>query len=175
CFMSEWRTRPRKCTNSAAATNTYTTRNFGAKTAARTCAGSEIDDGGMGIRACSICEQAPRIVLLPVVRTFRRRPRRGRRGCAAQARMRRARALPRRGVGGGGELAVHEAADGEQLRPIDLTRQRVAAVIVDPVEHADAVLDRIAEGGLFGAGALLAHLQRQALLVRVLVHEERRR
>src|SRR5690349_14561009 len=166
--MSEWRTRPRKCTNSAAATNTYTTRNFGAKTAARTCAGSEIDDGGMGIRARSVCVQAPRIVLLPVRRTP------GLDAFPATAPVRRAGALPGCRLGRG-ELAVHETADGEELRAIELAGQRVSAAFVDPVEHADAILDRVAEGGLLGAGALLAHLQREALLVRVLVHEERRR
>ena len=76
---------------------------------------------------------------------------------------------------GRGELTVDDVRDLEELRAVDIAGDRVAAVVVDPVEHADAVLDRVAERGLAGAGRLLAHLQRQALLVGVLVHEQRRR
>src|SRR6185369_10975497 len=72
--------------------------------------------------------------------------------------------------------------DLEELGAIDGARDRIAAVVVDPVEDADAIFDRIAKGGIAGpadAGRhfwrLLAHLQRQAFLVRVLVHEKRRR
>src|SRR5512143_103814 len=80
-----------------------------------------------------------------------------------------------------GELPVDDLGDGKQLRAIEPARDRVAAVVVDPVEDADAVLDGVAEGGLAAApgrpagGRLPPHLQRQPLLVGVLVHEERRR
>src|SRR6185369_13964221 len=80
----------------------------------------------------------------------------------------------RRGFGGLGrrELPVDEAADREHLRAVDLPRQRIGAIVVDPVVDADAVLDRVAERRLALAGAL-AHHQRQPLLVGVLVDEQR--
>ena len=73
-----------------------------------------------------------------------------------------------------GELAVDDAADGEQLRAIEIARQRVAAVVLDPVVHADAILDRVPERRL-ARMRVLAHLQRHPLLVGILVDEHRRR
>ena len=49
-----------------------------------------------------------------------------------------------------GQLAVDDAADRQQLRAIEIARQRVAAVLVDPVVDADAVLERVPERGLAG-------------------------
>jgi len=61
------------------------------------------------------------------------------------------------------------------LRAIERARQRISALIVDPVVDAHAVLDRIAERRLRRARGLLARLQRQSLLRAVLVHAKRRR
>src|SRR4051794_28526300 len=76
---------------------------------------------------------------------------------------------------GRGELTVHEPRHREELPAIEAPRQRVAAVVVDPVEDRDAILDRVPEGrvGLVVGG--LAHLQRETLMLGVLVHEEGRR
>src|SRR5450755_3158405 len=50
----------------------------------------------------------------------------------------------RRGVARGA-LSVDAPRDGEELPPVEVARQRVTATVVDPVESADAVLERVAE------------------------------
>ena len=66
-------------------------------------------------------------------------------------------------------------ADRQQLGAIERARQRVAALVVDPVVDTDAVLDGVMERGFARPRRLLARLQRQPLLRGVLVHEQRRR
>ena len=134
CFESLCRTRPRKWTYSADATKTYSTRNFGRE---------QRLDHESGRRIANVC---------------------GNRGVACvggqhELYARAARRLLRRV--GGRELTVDEPADREQLGAIERAGQRVAALVVDPVVDADAVLDRIVECGLRPFRRLLARLQRQ--------------
>src|SRR5882672_9320566 len=71
------------------------------------------------------------------------------------------------------QLRIDQAADLQQLRAVERARQRVAAVVVDPVIDTHAVLDRVAERGFVAAWRGLARLQREPLLGGVLVHEKR--
>src|SRR6266567_1617341 len=72
-----------------------------------------------------------------------------------------------------GEPAVDQMRDRQQLRSIEIARKRIAATVVDPVENAYAIFQRIAESGFFRMFAVPAHEKRDALLVGVFVHEQR--
>ena len=57
---------------------------------------------------------------------------------------------------GRGELTVDDARDREELATIDAAGYRIAAGIVDPVEHADAVFVGVAEPGFARVLGVLA-------------------
>src|SRR6185503_16022604 len=74
------------------------------------------------------------------------------------------------------ELLVDQRRDALQLVLGEISgSERVAAVAVDPVENADVVLARIAEGGLALTTRLGAHVERDPAAGGRLVHELRHR
>src|SRR6185295_3133503 len=78
--------------------------------------------------------------------------------------------------GSGFELLIDEVREAQQLLAVEIGRgERVADVAVDPVEHADVVLARVAERGLAVARGLGAHVEGQPAAVLRLVHELRDR
>src|SRR5579864_9198043 len=79
------------------------------------------------------------------------------------------------GAGRGAKLGVDDASDREQLATVDAARQGIATRIVDPVEHSHAVLNRVSKRGFPRRHRILAHQQRNALLISVLVHKKRTR
>src|SRR5207237_5921774 len=60
----------------------------------------------------------------------------------------------------GGELAVDDAGDREELPAIDAAGKCIATNIVDPVEAPDAVLASVAKGSLKRGRATCAHKER---------------
>src|SRR5438876_2758435 len=79
-------------------------------------------------------------------------------------------------TGSGLELLVDQIREPQQFVLAEIGgRERVADFAVDPVEHADVVFARVAEGGLAVARGLGAHVERQAPAVLRLVHELRDR